>query len=202
MVGAEPTKGVQRLIEKFDFTPRRHDPFGSPHKYKKPDQVMCYRNGSYRGEPFKLNANDRKVEWHYRQKLQEQMYLVERRRRLSKEVLSGSHVPIEASEQAVQPEEDTDAHDSEDPDIFSRKAKFEALQKKFQKHQKEKGLLLKGNDLRTNIYIKKMEKLARHDMGLDVIGYKDYVNNLKSFAKYHDDLAVFAVDNFEKMDEG
>lgn len=69
MVGAEPTKGVQRLIEKFDFTPKRHDPFGSPHKYKKPDQVMCYRNGSYRGEPFKLNANDRKVEWYYRQKL-------------------------------------------------------------------------------------------------------------------------------------
>lgn len=128
--------------------------------------------------------------------------MVERRRRLAKEVLSGSHVPIEASANAVQPEEDTDAHDSEDPDIFSRKAKFEALQKKFQKHQKEKGLLLKGNDLRTNIYIKKMEKLARHDMGLDVIGYKDYVNNLKSFAKYHDDLSVFALDNIEKMDDG
>jgi len=43
-------------------------------------------------------------------------------------------------------------------------------------------LILKGNDLRSNIWLKKMEKLARGDLGLDLAGYKDYVNNLKEFA--------------------
>jgi hypothetical protein len=53
------------------------------------------------------------------------------------------------------------------------------LLKKFQEHHKQKGLILRGNDLRSNVYLKKMEKLARQDLGLDIIGYKDYVNNLK-----------------------
>ena len=29
-----------------------------------------------------------------------------------------------------------------------------------------------------------MNKLVRMDMGLDVEGYKEFVNNLKEFAKY------------------
>jgi hypothetical protein len=53
------------------------------------------------------------------------------------------------------------------------------LLKKFQDHRKEKGLLLKGNDLRSNIYLRKMQKMARGELGLDILGYKDYINNLK-----------------------
>jgi len=40
-----------------------------------------------------------------------------------------------------------------------------------------------------------MNKLARMDIGLDVEAYKDYVNNLKQFAKYHDDLEILAEDD-------
>ena len=76
--------------------------------------------------------------------------------------------------------------------------------KKFQEHHKQKGLILRGNDLRSNVYLKKMEKLARQDLGLDIIGYKDYVNNLKQFADLNTDLTVLARDNydprFDKMD--
>jgi len=41
---------------------------------------------------------------------------------------------------------------------------------------------LRGNDLRYNVYLKKMNKLTRKDLGLDVEAYKDYCNNLKIFA--------------------
>lgn len=57
-------------------------------------------------------------------------------------------------------------------------------------------MLLRGNDLRSNIYLKKMNKLAMGDMGLDVIGYKDYTNNLKMFADLNTDLSILARDNF------
>ena len=45
-------------------------------------------------------------------------------------------------------------------------------------------MLLKGNDLRSNVYLKKMEKMSRMDLGLDVIGYKDYMHNLSQFAAF------------------
>lgn len=56
-------------------------------------------------------------------------------------------------------------------------------------------MLLKGNDMRSNIYLKKMEKMARMDLGLDLIGYKDYINNLATFSKYNSDLTVLSHDN-------
>jgi len=39
-----------------------------------------------------------------------------------------------------------------------------------------------------------MEKLARGDLGLDLAGYKDYVNNLKEFAQVNSDLSILARD--------
>ena len=32
-------------------------------------------------------------------------------------------------------------------------------------------------------------------MGLDLIGYKDYVNNLKRFAQYNSDLGILSEDS-------
>jgi hypothetical protein len=40
-----------------------------------------------------------------------------------------------------------------------------------------------------------MQKLTRMELGLDVEGYKDYVNNLKEFAKYDKDWEILAEDN-------
>ena len=42
-----------------------------------------------------------------------------------------------------------------------------------------------------------MQKLVRQDIGLDVEAYKDYVNNLKLFAKYNEDYDVLADDRME-----
>ena len=60
---------------------------------------------------------------HYKQKLQEQMNLIERKRRLAAEAMAtvgGAH-----SESAIDNDaEDTDDIDSDDPDIFERTKKF------------------------------------------------------------------------------
>jgi len=85
----------------------------------------------------------------------------------------------------------TDDIESEEADIFERVKKFEELQKRFDKHRKEKRQL-RGNDLRYNVYLRKMNKLTRMDLGLDVEAYKDYVNNLKVFAKFNKDYEILA----------
>lgn len=58
---------------------------------------------------------------------------------------------------------------------------------------------MRGNELRYNIYLKKMNKLCRMDLGLDVEGYKDYVNNLKIFAKQNEDCQILAMDNINSF---
>ena len=128
------------------------------------------------------------------------MNIVERKRRLQAEALSGAHAAMVPHEAATNDSigHETDGENSEEADIFERKARFERLHRKYTALQKEKGLLLKGNDLRSNIYLRKMEKLARKDLGLDIIGYKDYTNNLKRFARYNSDLGILAQDSFEK----
>ena len=39
--------------------------------------------------------------------------------------------------------------------------------------------------------MKKITKLARVDLGLDVEGYKDFINNLKEFRKANNEFAAF-----------
>jgi hypothetical protein len=81
------------------------------------------------------------------------MNLVERKRRLNKEILAMPDSKVLPASAAA---DDTDAQDSEEGDIFERKAKFDKLLKKYTEHREKKGLLLKGNDLRSNIYLNKM----------------------------------------------
>ena len=87
---------------------------------------------------------------------------------------------------------------SEEADIYTRKQNFELLAKKFAKHQQDKGLLLRGNDLRSNVWLKKMNKLARDDLGIDLAGYRDYVNNLQEFSHVNNDLSLLAYEGFVK----
>ena len=131
-----------------------------------------------------------KGDWHYRQLLQEQMNIVERQRRIQKEAMEGlGEGKYQQDLEVIK----TDDIESEEADIFERVKKFEELNKRFEKHRKEQWAL-RGNDLRYNIYLKKMQKLMRMDMGLDVEGYKDFVNNLKEFAKYDNEWEILAED--------
>jgi len=122
------------------------------------------------------------------------MNLIERKRRLAAEAMAT--VGGAQSESAIDNDaEDTDDIDSDDPDIFERTKKFEKVLKRFNKHREEKMLTLKGNDLRYNVYLKKLQKLSRKDLGLDIAAYKDYVNNLKEFAHINKDLNIFAAES-------
>lgn len=187
-VGAIPSQRVQRLLEKFDFVPKTPRPFGSQHDYQKPERE--YKMQHFRGLG-KSGVIENKVKFHYKQKLQEEMNIVERRRRLSGEALQNAHAAITPFESNV--DQDTDGQESDEPDIFERKDKFEKLLRKFEDHRRQKGLQLRGNDLRSNIWLKKMQKLARGGLGLDLLGQKDYINNLKEFASSNSDDAFFAL---------
>jgi ribosomal protein S16 len=59
-VGAEPTRRVQRLLEKFDFVPKAYAPFGSQHQYQKPEKV--YGLMAFRGIAKNGGAADQRVE--------------------------------------------------------------------------------------------------------------------------------------------
>ena len=88
----------------------------------------------------------------------------------------------------------TDDIESEEADIFKRVDKFEELTKRLDKHRQE-NLKLRGNDLRYNVYMRKMQKLVRMDLGLDIEAFKDYVNNTKQFAKCNTDWDIFGKDD-------
>ena len=83
---------------------------------------------------------------------------MERRRRLQTEAL---HTLGDTGAAVSQLEEiKTTDIESEEADIFERKHKFDELLKRFEKHRKESAHL-RGNDLRYNIYMRKIQKLTR-----------------------------------------
>lgn len=119
------------------------------------------------------------------------MNIQERRKLLQREALGslgeqGSQIPT------LEEIRTTDI-ESEEADIFERKEKFNQLLKRFEKHRQETSYL-RGNDLRYNIYMRKLQKLTRMDLGLDVEAYKDYINNLKQFAHVNEDFELYARD--------
>ena len=122
--------------------------------------------------------------------------MIERKRRIQQEALSNAGGTIENATSTIDIDaEETDDIESDDPDIFERTKKFERILKKFNQHREENIMALKGNDLRYNVYLKKLNKLARKDLGLDIAAYKDYVNNIKEFAHINKDLNIFAAES-------
>jgi flagellar biosynthesis GTPase FlhF len=170
-MGATCTNRVHRILEKFNFVPKTPVPFGSASLYEKPEKEYSMQYYSKSGP----KGNNRDL--YLRQQLQESMMQVEKKRRLQAEALANLG---ENAGQATQNLEEakTEEIESEEVDIFERKQKFDELLKRIEKHRKEKAHL-RGNDLRYNVYMRKLNKLTRMDLGLDVEAYKDYINNLK-----------------------
>jgi hypothetical protein len=126
------------------------------------------------------------------------MNIVERNKRVQHEAMSN----LGEGENATNIEMvKTDDFDSEEADVFERVNKFEELQRRLRDHRK-RTMTLRGNDLRYNVYLKKMNKLTRKDLGLDVEAFKDYYNNLKIFARYSDDYEILADDRITNKING
>lgn len=121
------------------------------------------------------------------------MTALERKKRLQIEALSNLGENASAAIPTLE-EVKTEEIESEEVDIFERKNKFDELLKRIDKHRKETAHL-RGNDLRYNVYMRKLNKLTRMDLGLDLEAYKDYVNNLKQFAYVNNDFEIFARDS-------
>ena len=190
-IGAEPTHRVHKILELFDMVPYKPVPGGTKHTYYKPPK-------EYRIKKFKTFGKDPKVvEKELIAELHGLMNIVERKKRIQQDALlaMGEDGGLLPSLQEVE----TDEIESEDPDIFERSKKFEELQKRLSIHRKEKAHL-RGNDLRYNVYLKKMQKLTRQEHGLDIEGYKDYVHNLKQFAHLNRDFEFFSQDVLKLSD--
>ena len=170
------------MLSRFDenLWPKPVTPFGSESLYEKPEKH--YHINHYR-DFFKKSRND---VHRYHQALQEEINMVERRKMIQTEAMANFGVGTEDRDIALVK---TDDFDSEEADIFQRVKTFDELRKRFEKH-KEDNRKLRGNDLRYNVYLKKMNKLTRTDLGLDLEAYKDYVNNLEEFAKVNDDYDI------------
>lgn len=115
-VGAIPTVGAHRVLSRFGLLPNYYAAFGSAHQYEKPERV--YQTTHFRGlgKVSKFTAN--KVAFHYKQKLQEEMNLIERKRRLASDALANLGGPFNKATAIDTDAEDTDDIDSEDADIF------------------------------------------------------------------------------------
>lgn len=127
--------------------------------------------------------------------LQEQFNLIERKRRIQTEAMQNLGEGQYAQDIELVK---TDDIESEEGDIFERVKKFEELQKRLETHRKEK-MHLRGNDLRYNVYLRKLNKLTRMDLGLDVEAYKDYVNNLKIFAQFNKEYELLANHKYDSL---
>ena len=87
------------------------------------------------------------------------MNIVERKRRMNQEALANLGGDVSEAASALEEAEDgddTDGYESEDPDVFERKKKFEKLLRKFNEHRKTNALFMRGNDLRYNVYLRKL----------------------------------------------
>lgn len=186
-MGATCTNRVHRILENFDYVPKYPVPFGSHTLYEKPEKE--YKLDYYK----KVGPKGNNKELYLRQQLQEQMTVIMKRERLQQEALDNLGITPDAAIPGIE-EVKTEEIESEEIDIFERKTKFDELLRRIEKHRKE-NVHLRGNDLRYNIYMRKMNKLTRKDLGLDLEAYKDFVNNLKQFAHLNKDFEIFARDS-------
>ena len=187
-VGAQPTNGVAKMLNKYgsDFWPKLPVPLGSASLYERPEK-------QYKLEGYKDYFSEvRNPRFAYKQMLQDEMNIVERKRRIQAEAMAnfGGSVDIGLIK--------TDDIESEEADIMDRVSKFKELKRRLDEHRKMSSNL-RGNDLRYNVYIKKMQKLTRKDLGLDVEAYKDYCNNLKIFASYNNDYQILSENNQDSV---
>lgn len=172
--GAEPTRAVHKILEKFGFLPVMPPPHGSKYTYEKTPRTY----NQHEMEKFsKMRNIDKDADLNYRIQL-------ELERMQSLDTFDGQIHPIEQIDQLA-----TSDIDSDEGDIFKRNIKFEELKRRFQRHRQYSLDVMKGNDYRFNIYLRKMQKLSKSKLGgLDIEGYKDYLNNLLEFKKIRSDL--------------
>ena len=174
--GAIPSASVHKILERFELVPHRPPPFGSKYQYERPKK-------GYSDARMKLFMRTNKLDYdqEIRTKISNEIGLIEKR--LVFEQTLYDDVDIENAR--------TTDIDSDEPSTIDRNIKFEEIKKRFDSHKKYSLDVLKGNDYKFNIYIRKMKKLSQaRTGGLDLDGYKDYLNNLMEFKKIKGEMLM------------
>lgn len=167
--GAKPTKAVHRILENFELVPKLPPYFGSKHTYEKPEKEIKAHEWSV----FRMDKGYDK-DAIINQRLQDELRIMESRIKIEGEIFN----PVD-----IEDAKTTDI-DSDDADVFERQIKFDEIKKRFEKHKEYSLDKMRGNDYKFNNYLRKMEKLSKSKYGgLDVAGYKDYLNSLMEFEK-------------------
>ena len=111
-MGATCTNRVHRILENFGYVPKAPVPFGSASLYEKPEKQ--YKMDYY----SKIGPKGNNRDLFLKQQLQEQMIIVEKKRRLQAEALAtlGEQGLYQNLEEAK-----TEEIESEEVDIFERK---------------------------------------------------------------------------------
>jgi hypothetical protein len=158
----------------FDLLPKQPIPFGSRYVYEKPEKEF---SDSIMQVFRKMHNVDKDAI--VKQRLLRELDLLEAQYTIEREIYN----PVE-----IENAKTTDI-DSDEQNIFERNLKFEEVKKRFEDHKSYSLDVMKGNDYRFNIYLRKMNKLAKQRQGgLDMEGYKDYVTNLIEFKKIKRDF--------------
>ena len=165
--GAIPTDRVHKILERFDLVPHKPPPFGSKYQYEKPKK-------EYKEQTMKVFMRTHRSNYDEEIKLKIKKELDVMERRMFLEELTYDNVDIENAK--------TTDIDSDEPNILDRNIKFEEIKKRFEKHRKYSIDVLQGNDYQFNMYLRKMQKLSQSKTGgLDLDGYKDYLNTVMFF---------------------
>ena len=179
--GAKPTKPVKRLLSKFDFWPQVPPPQGSKYLYDRPEKEYSQHAMDIL---HKVHNMDRDTP--LKEKIKAEIHKMETLNSFERSMYS--QVDIEKVQ--------TTDIDSDDPDVIERSIKFEELKRRFANHRQYSLDVMNANDFKFNNYLRKMDKLSNKKYGgIDIEGYRDYLNNLMEINKIKADI----IDERDKM---
>ena len=146
-VGANPSSGAQKVLERVGILPRKQISFGYKFTYeKKPKQYYLH---DYQ---FLIGSNETPQDF-VRNKINQELTKLEENRTIELQALQKFKDDIENM--------DTSNIESDEEDIQRRVIKFTILTRRLEKWKENSGKL-KGSDYQTNIYRRKMQKLLKH----------------------------------------
>ncbi len=181
-VGATPTPAAQRLLAMAGLYVKKPVPYGSKFLYEK--KTKTYPFDYFHKHRWAINTQEAADIIHY-EKIKRMEDILKRKIDAETEALGEIIRPRdltskynENSNLAYNSEMNTDDINSDDFDFYSRKRNFDIISKKMNKYLDTKFQMYRGNDLRYNNYLRKLEKLSKHE-NLDYEGFKDYLKGVK-----------------------
>lgn len=170
--GAQPTKTVKRLLSEFDLWPKVPPPQGSKHAYDRPTKVYSQLDMNILHKTHKFDKDTP-----IKDKIMDEIHKLRSVNKLEHEMV-GSY--------DIDKMQTTDI-DTDEEDVIERNIKFQEIKRRFDNHKDYSIDVMKGNDFKFNNYLRKMNKLSKSRYGgLDIEGYRDYLNNLMEFKKIDD----------------